>query len=94
MNQAIPHRTRGCPLPRPLPLVNLIPYILYSHFIFSPSAVAYRNEFDEPPRDDELLNMRRTSPPNHGILKVGSTSPNGQRHHSQADYDDGHMQII
>jgi len=55
------------------------------------NGVAYTH--DEPPRD-ELLSMRRQSSPSHGILKVASVTPNNQRYHSQADYDDRHMQVI
>jgi len=55
------------------------------------NGVAYIH--DEPPRD-ELLSMRRQSSPSHGILKVASVTPNNQRYHSQADYDDRHMQVI
>lgn len=63
-------------------------YIVMDH----PNAVAYAHGYDEPPHDDELLNTRRRS--NHGILKVGSASPNAQRYPSQSSYDDGHVQVI
>nr|XP_058954188.1 uncharacterized protein LOC131781536 [Pocillopora verrucosa] len=37
--------------------------------------VIYSHDYDEPPRDEELLSIRRLSSPTHGILKTGNGSP-------------------
>lgn len=37
--------------------------------------VLYSHDYDEPPRDEELLSVRRLSSPTHGILKTGNGSP-------------------
>jgi len=59
----------------------------------NPRGILYSHEYDEPPRDEELLSIRRLSSPSHGILKSGTGSPNNTKYYLPQD-DPKHVQVI
>lgn len=58
----------------------------------NPRGILYSHEYDEPPRDEELLSIRRLNSPSHGILKGGTGSPNNTRYYLPDDSK--HVQVI
>ncbi|XP_020631618.1 uncharacterized protein LOC110068567 isoform X2 [Orbicella faveolata] len=58
----------------------------------NPRGILYSHEYDEPPRDEELLSIRRLNSPSHGILKGGTGSPNNTRYYLPDDPK--HVQVI
>ena len=70
---------------------TFIDSLIYS-FLFLIQGILYSHEYDEPPRDEELLSIRRLSSPSHGILKGGTGSPNNTKYYLPDDPK--HVQVI